>query len=838
MNVKKWNFSYSKREKTEGKQNIMDGISLWVAMGLLWFSFISIIQEHFPAFCETITMDWWTIVFFMVLLFLGFEWPKKYLKRLAVPVRVIGVGMPIAYIVANLEKVIDGMKYILDVYLPHVNSYYKTRFSIGQTGEQENAVVAFAAICMVCWTLVWLLAYGLKKRVLLVLFPVIALGLELAVGLSPLGNGLFYILFAGLLIMSLGGYSVVRKAVVLAGVWISVAFASLCFSEDIEKLSSIDAKQSLLRWQNNVKLDDFNIFKNLQIDFHFNWENLSNDSPQYTGKIVLEVEMDRNPQNTVYLKGFYGTNYEDGNWSYDASAFEKACKEAGKSPEEVAEQIFQMPYERLYALESASAEYFPEYLVSMIARYIISYVGTTGDVAYAPYISDYTSMDEEYTFMGDYLLKKSLFDKTVAVSGINLQRSVSTWEEVINNIAVGTFDYPNMSSEYSSYYYIGLDLTAQLDELEWMNSLADAYLQVPEDADFISAEVEKAKENLKYYEYKTSGVVGMEDENYARLVYAVLVRDYLAERMSYSLKLDNLPMGTDPIEYALTKSHEGYCMHFASAATLMLRELGVPARYVSGYSVAQSAFSKDTEANIYKAEVGDYMAHAWVEIYLDYIGWIPFEVTPGSSLEMLPTTEDINRWESQSNAHRQEIVDREDETESEEITETEDVLVETEDSETEDSEETSQSQQQTPNRPQDNQNTIGGRIDWEEIGKSLGMFALIIFIGFVLVFLGKQGISHYERVLDKEVEKNMSRRVVKRINRRLYYMLRLSRINSWFKVRWTDAEYRNALVERFPNVTEAEWDKYMDIVKKNHYSKEMISTDEMMYCYNCYKRKG
>jgi hypothetical protein len=64
-------------------------------------------------------------------------------------------------------------------------------------------------------------------------------------------------------------------------------------------------------------------------------------------------------------------------------------------------------------------------------------------------------------------------------------------------------------------------------------------------------------------------------------------------------------------------------MHFASAGVLMFRYMGIPARYVSGFS-AELAQGKTVA-------VPDSAAHAWVEIYLDGYGWYPVDVTPGYS---------------------------------------------------------------------------------------------------------------------------------------------------------------------------------------------------------------
>jgi transglutaminase-like putative cysteine protease len=84
------------------------------------------------------------------------------------------------------------------------------------------------------------------------------------------------------------------------------------------------------------------------------------------------------------------------------------------------------------------------------------------------------------------------------------------------------------------------------------------------------------------------------------------------------------PEGQDFVKYFLITSKRGYCMHYASAATLLLRYLGVPARYVAGYTA-------DVVAN-QTVTVPDQNAHAWVEVYVDGYGWQPVEVTPGFTL--------------------------------------------------------------------------------------------------------------------------------------------------------------------------------------------------------------
>ena len=129
--------------------------------------------------------------------------------------------------------------------------------------------------------------------------------------------------------------------------------------------------------------------------------------------------------------------------------------------------------------------------------------------------------------------------------------------------------------------------------------------------------------------------------NNIRQNLATQVANWLGNENTYNLYLNHIPQGKDTIAYFLETGHEGYCMHFASAGALILQSLGVPARYASGYVVEPSAFHKEKKG--YQADVPDYNAHAWVEIYLENIGWVPVEMTPGYTNDSakLPTTTEL-----------------------------------------------------------------------------------------------------------------------------------------------------------------------------------------------------
>lgn len=106
-----------------------------------------------------------------------------------------------------------------------------------------------------------------------------------------------------------------------------------------------------------------------------------------------------------------------------------------------------------------------------------------------------------------------------------------------------------------------------------------------------------------------------------------LVHDTLSSQLNYNeaVRTDNGKQ--DFLRYTLEQTKNGYDVHYATAATLMLRYLGVPARYVEGYYVSADDASKVKAGQTVK--IKKKQAHAWAEYYLDGVGWIPFEVTPG-----------------------------------------------------------------------------------------------------------------------------------------------------------------------------------------------------------------
>ena len=137
------------------------------------------------------------------------------------------------------------------------------------------------------------------------------------------------------------------------------------------------------------------------------------------------------------------------------------------------------------------------------------------------------------------------------------------------------------------------------------------------------------------------------------LVRAVI--DYIIEEKgcTYTLtpNLDLVDASLDGVENFLTNTKEGYCVQFASAAALILREYGIPARYVEGYMACD--FNSNHEKNAvgrFAAYVHDYEAHAWIEVFFDGIGWVQYECTPAYYAGMYGAGESSNPSEDSSSS--------------------------------------------------------------------------------------------------------------------------------------------------------------------------------------------
>ncbi len=135
----------------------------------------------------------------------------------------------------------------------------------------------------------------------------------------------------------------------------------------------------------------------------------------------------------------------------------------------------------------------------------------------------------------------------------------------------------------------------------------------------INKSTDYSKEDLKKYTQLPESIT----ERTKALVYDIVrgidnplekskkIREYLESNYNYSLEVKDVPLDKDFVDHFLFEEKKGYCVYFATAATVMNRIAGVPSRYVEGFNMPKEKSYED----FYLVTNKD--AHAWTEVLVD-----------------------------------------------------------------------------------------------------------------------------------------------------------------------------------------------------------------------------
>ncbi len=107
------------------------------------------------------------------------------------------------------------------------------------------------------------------------------------------------------------------------------------------------------------------------------------------------------------------------------------------------------------------------------------------------------------------------------------------------------------------------------------------------------------------------------------LAQAMVVKQHLEKTVTYSFR-ESYEGTEDPTAaFLFSEDPHGYCVHTSHAAALLLRAMGVPTRVGAGYAVPAKNLGGGSSLLIKTSD-----AHAWAEIHLEGVGWVPIEITP------------------------------------------------------------------------------------------------------------------------------------------------------------------------------------------------------------------
>lgn len=315
----------------------------------------------------------------------------------------------------------------------------------------------------------------------------------------------------------------------------------------------------------------------------------------------IKVTIDTKPEENIYLRGFVGSLYKDGKWNCGyGSTFDAAAMNwnTDGSP-------------RLYVqnLEFLRTAYASEQdkITADTAKMKVERINANDKYTYIPYgvyLNDYYTVDAGDGFINSQMDQD---DEFLFYFRKDAENVLSVWNE--ENDTDNVMD--RVEESYRAYCE-----TNYLDVGGFTGK-----------SDLSASDITTIQE--------LSGVVGYVNTSNRWKGQKNLdditawIRSYLDDNYEYSREYDNVPDGEDSLTYFLSTSKKGDSVQFASAAVMLYRMFGIPARYVIGYEIPYGMFTAQPDGTWVVTCQGE-NSQAWAEIYKDGIGWVPEDLTPGA----------------------------------------------------------------------------------------------------------------------------------------------------------------------------------------------------------------
>ncbi len=135
------------------------------------------------------------------------------------------------------------------------------------------------------------------------------------------------------------------------------------------------------------------------------------------------------------------------------------------------------------------------------------------------------------------------------------------------------------------------------------------------------------------------------------------IESYLRNNYRYETEEVPVPREEDDfVDQFLFESKQGYCDHFSSSMVVMARSVGIPARWVKGFTAGETTYSPEDG---YTGVVKNKNAHSWAELYFQGIGWLPFEPTASFYMPLEYKQEEQEAVEDKIDEDRKNLKDKE-----------------------------------------------------------------------------------------------------------------------------------------------------------------------------------
>ena len=341
---------------------------------------------------------------------------------------------------------------------------------------------------------------------------------------------------------------------------------------------------------------------------------LTNVAPVYTEETVLTITAHKKPMGNMYLRGFTGTHYEDGVWTNPTSSEEDTF--TTKDYLNIWNMGYKRKGKRIEEEYGANQRMYNED-INLNIQYA---KGNRSEYLYVPYFSKISQGSE----LAMQMVEDMYFQRKKSMDGYEvpmMQNYAGTDDTVVYRRSPWNWDALKDMDErltVKGVEWLQWAYGYSYEELAYDMNAGVGNLQIPETG--LGRVQRMVDQNVAEGELLDNESDSM-DEIMDKL------RIFLGRRTDYSLELEQKPSDEDYLENFLMTQKKGYCEHYATAGAMIMRMLGIPSRYVSGYMVSPKDFVKN-EDGTYTANVLDSAAHAWTEIYIPKMGWVEADMTP------------------------------------------------------------------------------------------------------------------------------------------------------------------------------------------------------------------
>ena len=355
--------------------------------------------------------------------------------------------------------------------------------------------------------------------------------------------------------------------------------------------------------------------KQIVNDIRFGTDSLPSGDLSKAGELLADnkqrLEVKSEWAKDIYLKGFVGGKYENGKW------------------------------------ETLPNSYYGGENNGMLKW--------LGDNNFSPQFqySSYSSLSDNKNKENELTIKNVGAKRNYIYTPYSTQtfKDVNTYQNKDSNIKSAAF----FGSKDYSYSEVSGNTPAEIMTLDmWFDSPESRSQQ-----DFVKSEKVYRKfvynsylsvdSNVYDSVYNTFWKDTSKDAKNSILSVTEHIREVFETDTQYTEIPKTAPKGSDPIDWFLNDYKKGNSIYYASAGVEAFRMAGFPARYVEGYIFNNTNPKNETTL------LTSQDAHAWVEVYMDGIGWLPVDVTPGyyydtyALIELVSKPKEVEKTEKDKN---------------------------------------------------------------------------------------------------------------------------------------------------------------------------------------------